>query len=167
MAFEYSMDRIAGKVGERARLYNFKVIIGQGFPDISQKLIVSCSTPKLTIEGIPISWTSTSYEINGKGTFDPVTLTIQENMKGEVLKGFYDWNNKCINLENKEFTGEHYEDICKTMEIHQLDAKGDEAFHYIMYDCMPDGMPTITYSYEGSAVVQYDITIKYLSYEVK
>jgi len=167
MAFNYSMEKMNDAVVEHARAYNFRVQIMQDFPEIHEQMIVSITTPKMTVEPIMISWTSTSYPINGKATFDPITITLREKKDGAVIQAFLEWASKCVDIKERQaaFTAEEYKDIVKEIHIFQLDEKGQDTFDYQLYGCWCD-MPTFTYTFEGSAVVQYDITINYMAYTV-
>lgn len=168
MAFNYSMEKMNEQVVEHARAYNFRVQVMGDFPEIHEQMVVSVTTPKMTIEPIMISWTSTSYPINGKATFDPITLTLREKKDGEVIKAFLDWASKAVDIKQRQasFTAEEYKDVVRDVEIFQLDEKGKESFSYKLYGCWVD-TPTFTYTYEGSAIVQYDVTINYMAYTVE
>ena len=167
MAFQYGMEKMNDAVVEHARGYNFRVQIMNDFPEIHEQMVVSVTTPKMTVEPIMISWTSTSYPINGKATFDPITLTLREKKDGAVIKAFLDWASKSVSIKERQaqFTAEEYKDIVKEMYIFQLDEKGKDTFNYQLYGCWCD-TPTFTYTYEGSNIVTYDITINYMAFTV-
>ena len=168
MPFTYSMDTIHSN--DTARLYNFSVIIGSSFQIIHETMIIGITTPKLTIEPIQVPWTASSFNIPGKATFEPITLTIRENENGLVYRAFYEWANEILDIKssgpNKYASTKPFAAATKPIVISQLNHAGVPSMVYNISNAWPTGLPTINYTYEGSAIVQYDIEIDYLNYSV-
>ena len=169
MAFKYSMDSLTKH--NFARTYNFKILISgiDGFPDIHDEMIVACTTPSCTCEPIPTNWCSAPIELPGKPSFEPVTLTLRENLDGDVYMGFYNWFSEVVDLAKGTLTMLPFEQVIKgkSMEIISLGLDGNRKFAYNLQGVHLDSLPSITYTYEDSGIIIYEMVIKYLNFTLK
>jgi len=169
VAFKYSMDSFVKT--DFARSYNFKILISgvKNFPEIHDEMVVSCTTPSCTTEAIPTNWCSAPIELPGKPTFEPITLTIRENIGGDVYMGFYNWFSEIVDLRNGTLTMLPFEQIItgKSMEIISLGMNNNQKFTYNLQGVHLESLPSTTYTYEDSGIIIYEVPIKYLNFTLK
>lgn len=162
--FKYSMESfMKDHSHEYQRTYNFEVRIDK--VHIIPSMVVNITLPKISIEPFPFNWSAAAVDLPSKATFEPVVLTLKENIDGEVYNELYNWYNECLTLKDGNLMIKDFENIGREGEIIALDNKGQQRSKWKLHFCYLLDSPGGSFSYTENDVIHYEVVIRYVSFE--
>lgn len=148
--------------------YRFRVLLtnfGGGETEALTSQVVSVSRPSLTHDDVVVDVYNSRIYLAGKHTWDPITLTVRDDVTGEVARSIAQQIQKQVNHANQSSTkasaGYKF-----SMVIENLDGgNGDEAFEVLdgweLGGCYIQNVNYGENNYSTSDPLQITIAIKY------
>ncbi len=156
--------------GQRSNLFYFlpsfpaDVISGDMNNDRSVYLVKSANIPSTSLEELALPWQGFDFNIAGKHTFEPMTVTFNTDYKALLRLNFEKWVKKIHNPVTNEYA--LINEYMLDQRLQLLDYNGEPVLEYILHDAWPQSLATATLDYATSEITQWDLTMRYSYYEV-
>ena len=162
--FKYSMESfLKDSSHEYQRTYNYEFYLEK--VNIIPSMIVNVTIPKISVEPFPLNWSGASIDIPSKATFEPLVLTLKENINGDVYNELWEFYNQCIVLKHNKIMVNNFESVGREAELITLDNKGRQRNKWKIHFCYMLDSPGSTFSYTENDIIHYAVVLRYLSFE--
>jgi len=145
-------------VGGGARSNMFKVTCNfpsyaQGDVELSSFMIKGAQFPSSVVAPIPVLFRGRQLQIAGDRTFEPVSLTVINDVGFEVRNAFERWMNG-INEHNNNSGISNPTDYMADMIVEQLNKQGEVTKTYDLRGVFPTNLSTIELSYDNENQIE-------------
>ena len=145
-------------VGGGARSNMFKVTCNfpsyaQGDVELSSFMIKGAQFPSSVVAPIPVLFRGRQLQIAGDRTFEPVSLTVINDVGFEVRNAFERWQNG-INEHNNNSGISNPTDYMADMIVEQLNKQGEVTKTYDLRGVFPTNLSTIELSYDNENQIE-------------
>ena len=145
-------------VGGGARSNMFKVTCNfpsyaQGDVELSSFIIKGAQFPSSVVAPIPVLFRGRQLQIAGDRTFEPVSLTVINDVGFEVRNAFERWMNG-INEHNNNSGISNPTDYMADMIVEQLNKQGEVTKTYDLRGVFPTNLSTIELSYDNENQIE-------------
>ena len=121
--------------------------------ELTSFLCKGVSIPASTIGPIAVPFRGRQLQIAGDRTFEPITLTVINDVNFEVRNSFEQWSNG-INQHNQNTGLSDVTDYVSDLVIEQLNKGGETTKTYDVRGCWPTSVSTIDLSYDSSDAIE-------------
>jgi|TARA_X000001316_G_C919585_1_gene33689 hypothetical protein len=145
-------------VGGGARSNMFKVTCNfpsyaQGDVELSSFMIKGAQFPSSVVAPVPVLFRGRQLQLAGDRTFEPVSLTVINDVGFEVRNSFERWMNG-INEHNNNSGLSNPTDYQADMLIEQLNKAGEVTKTYDLRGVFPTNLSTIELSYDNENQIE-------------
>ena len=145
-------------VGGGARSNMFKVTCNfpsyaQGDVELSSFMIKGAQFPSSVVAPVPVLFRGRQLQLAGDRTFEPVSLTVINDVGFEVRNSFERWMNG-INEHNNNSGLSNPTDYQADMLIEQLNKAGEVTKTYDLRGVFPTNLSTIEFSYDNENQIE-------------
>jgi len=145
-------------VGGGARSNMFKVTCNfpgyaQGDVELSSFMIKGAQFPSSVVAPVPVLFRGRQLQLAGDRTFEPVSLTVINDVGFEVRNAFERWMNG-INEHNNNSGLSNPTDYQADMIIEQLNKAGEVTKTYDLRGVFPTNLSTIELSYDNENQIE-------------
>ena len=116
-------------------------------------LVTAAQLPASTLGEIAVPFRGRQLQIAGDRTFEPITLTVINDVNFEVRNSFEQWSNG-INQHNRNTGLSDVTDYVSYLVIEQLNKAGETTKSYDVRGCWPTSVSTIDLSYDSSDAIE-------------